>query len=355
MKKPKKVIIPSYAKGFECIGEACEDSCCIGWDIDLDKKTYRHYSKKFPEYIYRNRDFSDREVDYGRISVYDSHRCPFLDDANLCEVYKTIGEEALSNICYSYPRKFNYFNGRWEMSLYMSCPEAVRKLVSSKDPITFSELESRPVKYILSNNVKKDLPWEDLRGMAIKTVQDRSLTIGERVLKLGESILDEKGDPGQRTMDFMRYAVESLSLTGDGNSPYFSSVTETLVDLFSRSEDPVPEQIINSVLKPFIAEHSHMLEHYLVNSIFQDLFPYSVNGNEADGYIALVLRYALLVFYLAGKSLEDNNLVEEDLVAMIQAHDKALSHHRTLTLNLLYEFRRKNYGNREFISQLIYV
>ena len=30
---------PVYFEDFKCIGGKCEDSCCIGWNIDIDKVT----------------------------------------------------------------------------------------------------------------------------------------------------------------------------------------------------------------------------------------------------------------------------------------------------------------------------
>ena len=31
---------PVYFEDFKCIGGKCEDSCCIGWNIDIDKVTF---------------------------------------------------------------------------------------------------------------------------------------------------------------------------------------------------------------------------------------------------------------------------------------------------------------------------
>lgn len=45
MTKKLKIVMPDYFKQFKCIGGKCEDSCCIGWDIDVDEKTFRQYMK----------------------------------------------------------------------------------------------------------------------------------------------------------------------------------------------------------------------------------------------------------------------------------------------------------------------
>ena len=45
MTKKYKVTLPHYFKEFKCIGGKCEDSCCIGWDIDIDERTYADYKE----------------------------------------------------------------------------------------------------------------------------------------------------------------------------------------------------------------------------------------------------------------------------------------------------------------------
>src|ERR1035438_6632799 len=35
---PKVTLVrPEYAEKFHCIGPACEDSCCVGWRVEIDE------------------------------------------------------------------------------------------------------------------------------------------------------------------------------------------------------------------------------------------------------------------------------------------------------------------------------
>ena len=38
-----KEYIPDYYKDFQCIADKCKDSCCIGWEIMIDSKSYKKY------------------------------------------------------------------------------------------------------------------------------------------------------------------------------------------------------------------------------------------------------------------------------------------------------------------------
>ena len=40
-----KVLKPFYYDDFKCIANDCIDSCCIGWQINIDENTYKKYKK----------------------------------------------------------------------------------------------------------------------------------------------------------------------------------------------------------------------------------------------------------------------------------------------------------------------
>ena len=37
--------IPDYYKDFRCIADKCEDTCCAGWQIVIDKESLQKYKK----------------------------------------------------------------------------------------------------------------------------------------------------------------------------------------------------------------------------------------------------------------------------------------------------------------------
>ena len=39
----QEYFIPEYMLDFKCIGKDCIDSCCVGWNIEIDKKTFEKY------------------------------------------------------------------------------------------------------------------------------------------------------------------------------------------------------------------------------------------------------------------------------------------------------------------------
>ena len=97
---------PTYLKEFKCIGGACEDSCCIGWNIDIDKITFRQYykvkdekmKKMFQKNVHNNEYKTSDDVDYGQVKLKKDKRCPFLDEKNYCIIQSNLGEEYLSSL-----------------------------------------------------------------------------------------------------------------------------------------------------------------------------------------------------------------------------------------------------------------
>ena len=85
---------PDYYEKFACIAGACEDTCCAGWEIDLDEETYEAYQKVTGPMGERlRREIKEYELDEDE--AYEAHgfrlcpdgRCPFLNEKNLCDMY----------------------------------------------------------------------------------------------------------------------------------------------------------------------------------------------------------------------------------------------------------------------------
>ena len=82
--------IPDYYKEFTCIADKCEDTCCAGWQIVIDKKSlnkYKHVKGKFRFTMLKSVDWIR-----GIFRQDKEKRCAFLNDCNLCEMYANLGE-----------------------------------------------------------------------------------------------------------------------------------------------------------------------------------------------------------------------------------------------------------------------
>lgn len=131
-------IKPDFYDKFKCIASKCTDSCCIGWEIDIDEKSlnrYENYKGIFAEKLKEN-IVSENGCACFKLKGEDEH-CPFLNKENLCDMIINCGEDMLCDICREHPRFYEWYDNYTDMGLGLCCEEAVRLLFESKEPLKF--------------------------------------------------------------------------------------------------------------------------------------------------------------------------------------------------------------------------
>lgn len=127
-----RVRTPDYYKEFRCIDKQCSDTCCAGWEVDLDDASYEYYKTVTGEFGDRLKKAMAFEEGENRFHLCDNGRCPFLNDENLCDLYIALGEDKLCKTCTEHPRYYNDFGDLREKGISVSCPEAARIILSKK-------------------------------------------------------------------------------------------------------------------------------------------------------------------------------------------------------------------------------
>ena len=177
-------IVPDYYKEFHCIANQCEDTCCAGWQIVIDKKTlkkYKNISGEFGKIIRKKVNWFE-----GTFCQDGEKRCAFLNESNLCELYLHEGEQGFCKTCRLYPRHIEEFEGVREISLSISCPEAARILLNRKEPVTYLTYEKEGEEEYEDFDPFLFSILEDARKEMLTILQNRSIPIDVRtVLILG--------------------------------------------------------------------------------------------------------------------------------------------------------------------------
>ena len=133
-----RLYAPCYYKHFKCIADRCEHSCCIGWEIDIDKDTLKKYKGMKDGYGTAIADSISMKGS-PHFVLDECERCPHLDEQGLCRIIKNVGEDHLCDICREHPRFYNYTDV-CEVGIGMSCPEAARIILASAEYATLEEL-----------------------------------------------------------------------------------------------------------------------------------------------------------------------------------------------------------------------
>ena len=125
-----KLYAPEYYKNFLCIADKCRHSCCIGWEIDVDRDSARKYASLTDGYgLEIQKSITKKGTPHFKLKKDD--RCPHLNENGLCKIILNLGEGYLCHICREHPRFYNYTTLGKEVGLGMSCEEACRIILSS--------------------------------------------------------------------------------------------------------------------------------------------------------------------------------------------------------------------------------
>jgi lysine-N-methylase len=355
----EKKIRPAYAEGFQCIGSACEDTCCQAWTVPVDEATYEKYQAlpEGPLRVLVNASVVRTEVSgnagtgsgkarpYAAIRMNEANECPLLTEEKLCRVQKELGADLLSHACATYPRIVNSVGGGEEKALSFSCPEAVRVVLRAAQlPLRVDNDETTldGDAYVNSNPVPENF-WA-IRGVVLRLVGNRSYPLWQRLFLMKllterldaiERAEDRKDENGRSARAFLadfeiavykgslRSAIEALPvdrlaqldvvLRLAGLMLRRSIVTERFqecVKAFTSGIGNGPGATLESLAAkyavahdryyaPFFERNPHMMENILLNTIFRCEFPYGKTGLLAGAKPDMSREFALLAAQFA--------------------------------------------------------
>ena len=114
-------------KQFRCIAQACPDSCCQGWEVDVDEAAAAYYRTLPGALGDRLRQVLKTENGATYMALENS-RCPMWRQDGLCRIQAELEHDALCQVCREYPRLHMDYGDFSEYGLELSCPEAARLL-----------------------------------------------------------------------------------------------------------------------------------------------------------------------------------------------------------------------------------
>ncbi|PKU53610.1 MULTISPECIES: flagellin lysine-N-methylase [Lysinibacillus] len=376
----RPILVPEYIQDFSCIGSACEDTCCAGWNITVEKKTYQTYRKvrqpemaeKLLKYVKRNRKGHD-DSNYAKFILDDNKNCHMMLEDGLCSIHKELGEEFLCNTCAVYPRFLTSVGNVTEKSLTLSCPEAARIVLLRKDGIGFIETEEpKNTRGLINKDLKleKHPHFWDLRIFTIQLLQSRQQPIEIRLIILGlfiqkieqlkpneleqelqmimqdylnrldndeyiKSLEDIKGNLNFQ-LNLAR-ALIRLRITSGIASEKYITILHQLIEGLALEEDEEKElrdmeatvlkykESYTNIYEPFIKENEYMFENYMVNYVFKNLFPYDCK-TFFESYMMLVVNFTLIKLHLIGMAAKQQQLTQEMFIECVQQLAKVIEH-----------------------------
>jgi lysine-N-methylase len=395
--QPTRPAYSIYSGNFRCIGSACEDTCCQGWNVPVDRETYEKYrsmpagplSTLIAASVIKS-DVGVREegaageetcARFAQIRIEGTGHCPLLTSERLCRIHAELGTEMLSDACRNYPRVARRYGGRTVTALALSCPEAARQVLLSPDLLAANvpepECEEPGAKLLPPDYI-------EIRASMLALVRMRCYPLWQRMFLLGilchrlDSIA--RGELKRTTLEFLsdfkaaaetgalRPAMENLPVdrsmqldvvlrlagsmlhrsnvsarfsacvqaftAGIGNGP--GATLESLTAQYTRAHD--------FAFEPFFESHPQILENYLINTMVRCQFPFGQEGMMAGAtpqrwreLARLAAQFALIRGLLIGVAGSHGVAFSTaHVVATVQAAAKHFEHHPEF-LKVAYE------------------
>ena len=183
----KPVFVPNYYRAFRCIAAACRHSCCVGWEIDVDKEALTRFDGVEGSMGERLRVSIDREADPPCFILTPDERCPFLNENGLCDLICALGEDSLCHICADHPRFRNVLSDRVELGLGLCCEAAARLVLEQTE--SFSVVRLNPEEAARERHAHEETAeLDELSRYLLSWRQNLQAILADRALPLSDRI-----------------------------------------------------------------------------------------------------------------------------------------------------------------------
>jgi len=385
------IVTPKYVSDFSCIGPDCEDSCCVGWNIHVDKKSYKKTMahpelKVLAKSALKKVKRSDSQ--WAIIETDATGACLFLDSNKLCKIHSIAGEEMLSTTCRTYPRVTAIREHDKFDSLSLSCPEAARLILFSPDAFIFERKLSgskvtphsspdwvtKTYDHSIDLLLNDKLSWQQallsigfLINSADKVWQKESpaSVLDSRFEQL--SLLAEQG--------VMQEQYQSLPYVCDHQVQAFAAIYEMVIDAHPRAggvrfreiDDAISEVLNedrvldidrinrawNDIASPALEEHGDIFKRYLLYYMYHEYFPTTLDDKPQSAFRLIVLDCFIMRCYLAVIANKNNGLSERDIILCFQDYHVVRQHQPTFIKEVTEIMEKFSFSNVAGIISLL--
>lgn len=251
---------PYFYDDFICKADKCKDTCCAGWEVDIDCDTCNKYRNVGGDFGSRLLDGIDLSSEQPCFRLKENERCFFLAQNGLCDIYSELGEDGLCDICREHPRFYDFFDGVTEMGLGLCCEKVCEMIFSSDKPITFESYEEES-----DCTDEEDDIYFCIREKCFDIIRNREKTVSARISELLEyavtvqnevfaNVYELRSDIDKNTL--LQSVIDMFAETepiNDEWKTYISEMRENFNPIFSAGEklnfsDTEYEQILTYIM-----------------------------------------------------------------------------------------------------------
>lgn len=370
MEKSEEIVVMriyqfKYVDRFRCDGSKCHaQCCCANWGINIDEAAYKRYHCINNQGVKNKILGSIVKSKNGRgyfIKLDEQGRCPLVCKDNLCYIQRNIGEDALSVICQTYPRKAIVLGECQLRSLSMTCPVAAKEALFSADGMVLEAIDhhrkrDKGFELLLRNLRKRKLQHtkaiDSVIVGGISIMQNVNFSREERMLLLGLFFdqLDDMSfgeDKDEEIIDmalvyqtekFRAEAKEIMSGFAFGLTQYKQIMTELLSEMAKQQGVLGALQELQKQVDSYVTMHDKwakvleiqygtVMDKLWVQEFLHHGYPFKFEGSFVHNYIVYILSYKMWEVILYGYIAQVNHMLNEDgFMLAINTYSKIMDH-----------------------------
>ncbi|WP_182629475.1 flagellin lysine-N-methylase [Pantoea hericii] len=367
------VVEPLFVSAFKCIGSACRDHCCQGWDVTLDKPTVNRYLKssviEIKNLAVENIDITRKSfASWGVMKLNAAGNCGFMDEARLCKVHASLGASALSDTCASYPRKSRFFKTEQQKTLALSCPEATRQLLAAPDAMLFAQAlrpqaEANKAKELNQQKKLLNLMCLNLVKLSGEKLDEAfyalaTFLLGAERVSQGEDWLEQmenhfcdvlnnlaQGEIRQQLADIRpdynlqwSLLLRMQSWLGTRKDKRAFSTLNHYVNklIYIQAEGAKTDDVSQSMIRldsvwqnqvmPWLTERPWIMSNYIQYRIYDEFFPNDETRSPLLSLYLLTAEWFLLKSLIAANVELTGTVNEEDMINIIYSYHSITKH-----------------------------
>lgn len=421
---------PQYMATFSCIGAACEDSCCSGWNVTVDKASYKRLknssnieiSKAVKTFFKTTTETTNQN--FASIELNSQGQCPMLDAESMCSIQRKLDHTYLPRTCADFPRYYFKIANETSVLGTLACPELARKCLLDThafDRVTieipFTPNQKPPYRGGFNFEAKLhpqplQRNFELIREVILQILKRRDYFLWQRLMAVGllsrqlealHSLQDQAGTAESIQHD----ATIAIELQRIWDLLDSGKLKEQLKDMSGRDNDLLVQQALLKELtaerlkfngaqfggvkfikflkcisnafqgieysesdpegtatrfknaeekwfSPFVEKNPHIAENFIVNLVLTEMFPSPGEKGIERQWQEIMLRYAMVRFYLVGLAGKHQEAFGNDhFVEVIYSFSREVLHSNTFLDHMFSRLQKVELMNLATMSILV--
>lgn len=353
---------------FQCVADACPNTCCSGWAIIIDDETHLKMIENEKKLEMPAKDWLIEKNGTTCVKL-DNNKCPMLTENGLCNVVLKLGPQYLSETCQIYPRIQKQYGNFIEVYLLLSCPQVITKLMEKETVDIYVSKDNQPTinypyneLYYFEVNVRTHIfnilkSTENIslsaRLFLVFNVLNHSIQMYQNCQL--DMDLFERTCVKTNTLPYIetqlnniideqkRYELFKNIINIIGNHPTdnrFNKLVNDVAQYFNKNSFTQFKSDLINFKQNFCAYYQNFYTNYWIYRIFSGIISIPDYEKSKEMIIYFAIGFSLIQIISMISFTNDDGLSKDKYINIISCLDRTLEHNHPFRKQLISEINR---------------